>query len=128
MELWLVNLSMDIVEYDSLIEAQEIASKLNDYCGKESYIVLNFNKAWQDLQEAAKLINCRFYGSTGTIHNAGSLDVELGENGEVVSVWFGCQPLPFTQHKVDKERADSMKDMSSKLNCKIGGVMIQDGN
>lgn len=50
----------------------------------------------------------RFYGDGTTIHNTGHVDVET-HNGEVVAVWFRCQPLRFNHVEVDEERANSMK-------------------
>lgn len=49
----------------------------------------------------------RYYGSTGTIHYRGWVDVEtVGDR--VVAVWFRCQPLPFKSREVDGVRASEM--------------------
>lgn len=49
----------------------------------------------------------RYYGDGGTIHQGGSLDVEVVD-GRVVAVWFRCQLLPFEQHDVGDRRRDEM--------------------
>lgn len=37
-----------------------------------------------------------YYGDGGTIHDTGTLDIELDpETGEVTAVWFRCLNLPF---------------------------------
>jgi hypothetical protein len=48
----------------------------------------------------------RYYGGGGTIHGTGHVSVETDKDGNVVSVWFRCCPLPFKQSKVDTNRAD----------------------
>lgn len=53
----------------------------------------------------------RIYGHDKTIHRTTQLDVEVDKNGEVVAVWFRCQPLPFRQSNVDDWRAKSMRAM-----------------
>jgi hypothetical protein len=37
--------------------------------------------------------------SWNTIHSTGGIDVEIGENGEVLAVWFRCLNLPFTVYR-----------------------------
>lgn len=64
-----------------------------------------FRSRWQKKQDLAS--PARYYGDGGTIHSTGFLDVET-YRGRVVSVWFRCQPLPFEQVAVDKQRADEM--------------------
>lgn len=49
----------------------------------------------------------RVYGHDKTWHQTGEVNVELYE-GRVVSVWFRCSLLPFTQTEVDLVRAGSM--------------------
>ncbi len=49
------------------------------------------------------------YGYERTIHRTTTVDVELGPDGDVVSVWFRCMMIPFTQHKVSAQRADEMR-------------------
>lgn len=66
----------------------------------------------------------RFYGDGGTIHHTGHLDVET-RNGEVVSVWFRCQMLPFKQTEVDEHRAGEMKFKSGPL-PNLTGVEVVD--
>ena len=53
----------------------------------------------------------RHYGDDNTIHDTGYLDVETDKHGLVVAVWFRCQPLPFKQTHVDRERAKEMETM-----------------
>lgn len=38
-----------------------------------------------------------FYGGDKTLHNTGTVDVQLNKDGDVVAVWFRCRMLPFTQ-------------------------------
>ena len=77
----------------------------------------------------------RYYGGTGTIHATGHVDVETDKDGNVVSVWFRCQPLPFKQTKVAADRANEMRGMyaSHAEDCKknkrpfaLTGVEIMD--
>lgn len=49
----------------------------------------------------------RYYGGTGTIHGTGEVNIET-YCGEVVSVWFRCQHLPFTVSEVSTRRAEEM--------------------
>ena len=49
------------------------------------------------------------YGHGRTIHQTGEVNVELDKDGKVVSVWFRCMHLPFTQDVVDDRRADEMR-------------------
>lgn len=53
----------------------------------------------------------RSYGWSDTIHRDKALDVETDDEGNVVAVWFRCQPLPFTQTKRDEQRAEEMRRM-----------------
>jgi hypothetical protein len=62
----------------------------------------------------------RHYGDAGTIHQTGVVNVELDEAGKVVSVWFRCLGLPFTQRVVDSARAAEMRRMSESVNRRIG--------
>jgi len=43
-----------------------------------------------------------------TIHESNHVDVEIGPNGNVVSVWFRCMRVPFEAHNVDQHRANDM--------------------
>ena len=52
----------------------------------------------------------RVYGDDKTIHRNESLDVEVDDKGNVVSVWFRCQMLPFKQSNVEPDRAREMRD------------------
>lgn len=49
------------------------------------------------------------YGFDKTIHRTGEVNVELDKDGKVVSVWFRCMHLPFTQDVVSDERASEMR-------------------
>jgi hypothetical protein len=73
---------------------------------------------WQLKQELAA--PDRFYGDDETIHRTTVIDVETF-NGEVVSVWFRCQPIAFHQTEVDEPRARSMRAMWSPM---ITGVQV----
>ena len=61
-----------------------------------------------DIQDPTDI---RYYGGDMTIHSGGEVNVELDDDGKVVSVWFRCQPLPFTQTVTDPRRADEMRRM-----------------
>ncbi len=55
----------------------------------------------------------RYYGDGGTIHGTEYLAVETDDLGNVVSVWFRCQMLPFKQVRVDEARAIAMRQADS---------------
>lgn len=40
------------------------------------------------------------YGTGNTIHQTGTIDVQLDQDGEVCAVWFRCRSLPFTVSRV----------------------------
>lgn len=45
------------------------------------------------------------YGASGTIHQTGTIDIQVdAETGEVVAVWFRCLSLPFQVSKVSGRR------------------------
>lgn len=48
-------------------------------------------------------------GGRNTIHGSHHVDVEIGPDGHVVGVWFRCAVVPFAEHRVDADRADSMR-------------------
>jgi hypothetical protein len=50
----------------------------------------------------------RTYGFDGTIHQTTGVNVEV-HDGEVVAVWFRCQPIPFTQNDFGPARAKDMQ-------------------
>ncbi len=52
----------------------------------------------------------KIYGHDGTIHGTNYVDVEVDENGNVVSVWFRCMTLSFRQTNVNSQRANSMRE------------------
>lgn len=65
-----------------------------------------FNKPMKEaLEEKPK-----GYGFDRTIHQTGEVNVELDKDGNVVSVWYRCRTLPFTQTIVDDERAGMMRE------------------
>jgi hypothetical protein len=67
------------------------------------------------------------YGRDMTIHRTGEVNVELDKYGRVVSVWFRCKALPFTQTVVDDNRAEDMNDMYFKNSPKkIIAVEVED--
>lgn len=69
----------------------------------------------------------RYYGGTGTIHSNGSVDVLTDSNGIVVAVWFRCQLLPFTDHRVDESRAKEMRDAYAGFNVpSVEAVVFRD--
>jgi len=49
------------------------------------------------------------YGHNKTIHRTGEVNVELDKEGKVVSVWYRCMRLPFTQDVVGDSRAEEMR-------------------
>lgn len=51
------------------------------------------------------------YGDDKTIHHTGDVNVEIGPEGDVVSVWFRCMMLPFTESRVGHRRASDMRQL-----------------
>jgi hypothetical protein len=50
------------------------------------------------------------YGFDRTIHRTGEVNVEIDDTtGEVVSVWYRCSMLPFTQDRIDEGRSKEMQ-------------------
>ena len=68
----------------------------------------------------------RFYGGNGTIHRNTELDVETTKDGQVVSVWFRCQELPFRQTVVSSNRASEMMQMTARSQVELHGVTVMD--
>jgi hypothetical protein len=72
------------------------------------------------------------YGDNSTIHHTGEVNVELDRFGRVVSVWFRCMALPFTQNIVDNDRAADMLDMYDEIRAsrdpKIKAIVFEDSN
>jgi hypothetical protein len=67
------------------------------------------------------------YGRNNTIHRTKLLNVEVdAKTGEVVSVWFRCMALPFDVTKVDKSRANEMRDMYKSNIVKMVAVEIEE--
>ncbi len=56
-------------------------------------------------------MSTRKYGGDRTIHSSEAVNVELDDDGNVVAVWFRCQPLAFTQDNHGPQRAQEMRDM-----------------
>ena len=75
---------------------------------------------WWAKQRAAG--SARYYGDGGTIHATGTVDVEIFE-GRIVSVWYRCQLLPFTERWVDSGRAAEMAGAAP--NVEITGLHIK---
>lgn len=65
----------------------------------------------------------RYYGSDGTIHGAGVIDVEV-HNGKVVAVWYRCQHLPFKECVIDDGRALEMSYAYDKRPPAITGIIL----
>jgi hypothetical protein len=72
---------------------------------------------WQRKQAAARLTGARYYGDGGTIHGTTYLNIETDSKGDIVSVWFRCQALPYEIITVDDQRADEM--------CSMYKIMIE---
>ena len=70
----------------------------------------------------------RRYGGDGTIHQTGGVDVEIGPDGRVVSVWFRCAMLPFREARVDEGRAASMRAAYVEAPARIVAVEFEEGN
>ncbi len=67
------------------------------------------------------------YGHDKTIHRTGDIDVEVDRYGKVVSVWFRCLSLPFTQTVVGEDRAHDMESMYRTQDIsKILAIEIED--
>lgn len=67
----------------------------------------------------------RHYGGSGTIHQTGEVNVEI-RHGDVVSVWYRCQLLPFTVSHVDGARAYSMNEAYKEPLPTIAGMELVD--
>lgn len=66
----------------------------------------------------------KLYGRDGTIHQTTDLSVEVDGAGNVVAVWFRCMQLPFTQSKVDEQRAADLR--SGTPSVKLVAVEYED--
>ena len=44
----------------------------------------------------------RQYGAAGTIHQTGTIDIQLKPDGTVYAAWFRCLNLPFRVSQVDE--------------------------
>lgn len=92
-------------------------------------IVLTQEPVWLDMSVPGEP-RTRFYGGTGTIHRTGHVDVEVDEtNGDVVAVWFRCQPLPFKETRVASHRANEMRGLYERHpSSSIEGVTLRDAS
>ena len=74
--------------------------------------------------------NLRRYGDNGTIHHTNHIDIETDTNGDVIAVWFRCQPLLFVQTKHNRfsnNRVTEMKEMYKRNNIsKLHAVIVED--
>lgn len=54
---------------------------------------------------APKHLKRRTYGGDDTIHQTGTIDIQVDEQtGEVQAVWFRCRTLPFRVSKIPHEQ------------------------
>lgn len=64
------------------------------------------------------------YGYDKTLHQTGEINVEVYD-GNVISCWFRCMALPFTQTNINRSRAADMLDMySTNVDNNIVGIDI----
>lgn len=69
----------------------------------------------------------RTYGHDKTIHGTNHVDVELSEDGHVVSVWFRCQPLRFEYRTVSENRAKEMRKQYKEHKApKVHAIVVED--
>ncbi len=69
----------------------------------------------------------REYGRNITIHSSEHVDVETDAMGNVVSVWFRCQIIPFKQTRVSRDRQKDMAEIyASKHVPKLLSITIMD--
>lgn len=67
------------------------------------------------------------YGRNNTIHSTKFLHIETDWKGQVVSVWFRCLALPFKQVKVNRQRANEMREAYKKdMKIDIIGIEIKE--
>lgn len=77
-------------------------------------------------EEVSDPTGLRYYGSDMTVHPNTDLDVEVDEQGRVVSVWFRCQPLPFKEVVVRDSRAAEMRRMYQQKPPPIEALVLRD--
>ena len=65
----------------------------------------------------------RKYGKDRTIHQDTEVNVETDDHGNVVAVWFRCQPIAFTQSNHGEARAKDMRAMYSDPNHPVPGII-----
>lgn len=61
----------------------------------------------------------RVYGHNKTLHGTTHIDVETDKKGNVIQVWFRCQPLPFKQIREERQTIIQPK-------IKIHAIVIED--
>ena len=72
-------------------------------------------------------LKLRTYGHGNTMHGTNHVDVETNGTGQVVAVWFRCQPLPFQQTRVDTTRAKELRLMHEDITLpKMHAVVLED--
>jgi hypothetical protein len=88
----------------------------------------DFRQPFDKIQAVCKDSGTRFYGDGGTIHGTGHLDVETDIEGNVLAVWFRCQPLPYKQVVVGLSRSREMLSMGNprKGGTSLHGVVVKD--
>jgi len=79
---------------------------------------MNFYSRWRAKQKLAA--PSRYYGDGGTIHNTGTLDIEM-QDGQVMAVWFRCQMLPFRVVEAFGKWAEPESNP-----CVLTGVEVRD--
>lgn len=85
-----------------------------------------YSRGWRKRQKEFTKTGTRYYGDGGTIHHSMHLDVETDGDGNVVAVWFRCQPLPFRQSQADPNRAEEMTRMYEGFHTELHGVEVKD--
>ncbi len=65
----------------------------------------------------------RTYGNDKTIHQTSEVNVETDDDGNVVAVWFRCQPIAFTQSNHGPQRAEEMRRMYSDPGYSVPGII-----
>lgn len=55
------------------------------------------------------------YGDEGTIHRTGEVNVERGQDGTVVAVWFRCRTLPFSDSRISEPREATLREAYAEM-------------
>lgn len=113
-------------EFDAKLSEQNKVWERNQAMAKELLKSMTDGERWAVKQELAK--PGRYYGDGGTIHDSSVLDVETNIVGDVVSVWFRCQMLPFrqTKHGWRSPRVEEMRGVYKDFKTGILGVEVTD--